>query len=380
MRIDASLRRRAKAPAAPPPPVAEITGDADVRAPEVKIRAFRIGFVGALGVLAALMLGGVVGQLSTVILYVVFALFLALGLDPLVTMLERWMPRWVAILLIVAGVLGVGALLVATIVPIIVDQTAYVIDHWEQIGEDVANSPLVLWLQGLFGPDLNLPTLIEDAITWLSDPANLASLGGGVLAVGAGIAGGFTGVVIVLILMLYFMASLRSMERYSARFVPASSRARYLDLTDDITSSVGRYVMGQAALGATNGVLSFIYLSIIGAPSPILLAFIAFLCSLVPLVGTLTGAIVISLVCLVASPLTALAAIIYYLVYMQVEAYVISPRIMNKAVAVPGALVVIAAVAGGTLGGVLGALVAIPVAASLIIIIEKVVFPRQDAI
>lgn len=362
------------------PPAAEVTTDGESRAPEVKIRAFRIGFVGTLGVLLAILLGGVVGQLSTVILYVVFALFLALGLDPAVTWLEQWMPRWVSILLIVAGVLGVVGLLVATIVPIIVEQTAFLIDHWEEIGVDVAESPFVQWLQSLLGTDFNLQTLIQDATDWLGDPAHLASLGGGVLAVGAGIAGGFTGVVIVLILMLYFMASLRSMERYSAKFVPASSRGRYLDLTDDITGSVGRYVMGQASLGLINGVLSFIYLSIIGAPSPILLAFIAFLCSLVPLVGTLTGAIIISLVCLAASPVTALAAIIYYLIYMQVEAYVISPRIMSRAVAVPGALVVIAAVAGGTLGGVLGALVAIPVAASLIIIIEKVVFPRQDAI
>ena len=143
---------------------------------------------------------------------------------------------------------------------------------------------------------------------------------------------------------------------------------------------MGRYVIGQLSLGLLNGVLSLIFLSIIGAPAPILLAFIAFLGSLVPLVGTLTGAIIITLVCLAASPLTALVAAIYYLVYMQVEAYVLSPRIMSRAVAVPGALVVIAAIAGGTLGGVLGALVAIPVAASLIIIVEKVVFPRQDVL
>ncbi|PPH50014.1 AI-2E family transporter, partial [Rathayibacter sp. AY1E1] len=101
--------------------------------------------------------------------------------------------------------------------------------------------------------------------------------------------------------------------------------------------------------------------------------------SLIPLVGTLSGAVIISLACLLASPLTALVAAIYYLVYMQVEAYLLSPRIMNKAVSVPGAVVVIAAVAGGTLAGVLGALVAIPVAASVIIVVQKVVFPRQDA-
>jgi len=168
------------------------------------------------------------------------------------------------------------------------------------------------------------------------------------------------------------------MKRYAARFVPASHRGQFRSVAEEVTGSVGRYVIGQVSLASINGVLSLVFLSIIGAPAPILLAFIAFLGSLVPLVGTLTGAVIITIFAFAASPATGVAAAIYYLIYMQVEAYVLSPRIMNRAVAVPGALVVIAAVAGGTLGGVLGALVAIPVAASLIIIVEKVVFPRQD--
>jgi predicted PurR-regulated permease PerM len=137
-------------------------------------------------------------------------------------------------------------------------------------------------------------------------------------------------------------------------------------------------VVGQFTLAAVNGVLSLIFLWIIGAPQFVLLAFVAFLFSLIPLVGTITGSLIIVAVCLFASPLTALVALIWYLVYMQVEAYFLSPRIMNRAVAVPGAVVVIAAIAGGSLGGILGALVAIPVAASTIIIIQKVVFPRQE--
>lgn len=363
------------------PPAAEVTGSADSAGPEVRIRAFRIGFVGALGVLLALLLGGILGQLGTVILYVALALFLALGLDPVVSWLQRRdMPRWLAILLVFVVVIGVFVALIATIVPIVIEQTTIIVQDWDSIVENVQNSDFVAWLNGLTGTGTAIQDAIEAAGNWLADPENLGSLGGGILAVGAGIAGGFTGAVIVLILTLYFLASLDSMKRYAARFVPASSRSGFRSVSEEITGSVGRYVIGQVSLGAVNGVLSLIYLSIIGAPAPILLAFIAFLFSLVPLVGTLTGAIVITLVCLAASPTTALAAAIYYLIYMQVEAYVLSPRIMNRAVAVPGALVVIAAVAGGTLGGVLGALVAIPIAASLIIIVEKVVFPRQDAI
>ncbi|GAA1822876.1 AI-2E family transporter [Agromyces salentinus] len=360
-------------------PAAEITTDSTVQAPEVKIRSFRIGFVGALGVLLALLLGGIVAELGTVILYVALALFLALGLDPVVSWLQRRsLPRWAAILIVIAVVIGIFVGLIATIVPIVVSQTKIIVDNWDDIVANVLNSDFVAWLNQLGGGDHAIDDAIASAGDWLADPANLGTLGGGILAVGAGIAGGFTGATIVLILTLYFLASLDSMKRYSVRFVPASSRGSYREVTEEITGSVGRYVIGQFSLGAVNGVLSLIFLTIIGAPAPILLAFIAFLFSLVPLVGTLTGAVIISLVCLAASPLTALVAAIYYLVYMQVEAYVLSPRIMNRAVAVPGALVVIAAVAGGTLGGVLGALVAIPVAASLIIIVEKVIFPRQD--
>lgn len=371
-------RRRNAAPEGSP--AAEVTANPQSGGPEIRIHAFRVGFVGALGVLVALLLGGIVGQLGTVILYVALALFLALGLDPVVSWLQRRdLPRGLAILVVVVVVVGLFVGLIATIVPIVIEQTKNVVEDWDSIVEGVRDSALVGWLNTLVGGDA-----IQQAITaggdWLADPDNLGNLTGGLLAVGAGILGGFTGATIVLILTLYFLASLASMKRYAARFVPASSRPGFREVSEEITGSVGRYVIGQLSLGLLNGVLSLVFLSIIGAPAPILLAFIAFLGSLVPLIGTLSAAIIISLVCLAASPLTALVAAIYYLVYMQVEAYVLSPRIMSRAVAVPGALVVIAAIAGGTLGGVLGALVAIPVAASLIIIVEKLVFPRQDVL
>ena len=113
--------------------------------------------------------------------------------------------------------------------------------------------------------------------------------------------------------------------------------------------------------------------------TPALLAFIAFLFSLVPLVGTITGSIIITaLVWLFDGWPAVLIVGIWYLVYMQVEAYVLSPNIMNRAVKVPGVVVVIAALAGGTLLGLLGALVAIPVAASILIIVKQVIIPRQN--
>jgi len=146
---------------------------------------------------------------------------------------------------------------------------------------------------------------------------------------------------------------------------------------------VGRYVIGQFTLAAINGIVSFVFLSAIGAQQPAVFAFIAFLGSIIPLVGTISGSAIIVLAqiaLLPQSPSTWITAAIWYIVYMQVEAYVLSPRIMRRAVHVPGVIVVIAALTGGTLLGVLGALIAIPVAASVLLIIREVVVPRQDAL
>lgn len=337
---------------------------------------FMLGLLGALGVLVALGIGNLVGQLSTVLVYIGVALFLALGLEPIVTFIEKKLPRPAAVTIVVVGVVLAFAGVVLAIVPLLAEQISNLIKAWPQMIEDLMASDWFQAVSGQFGSTID--DAVQGILSFVQDPNNFLDIGGGVFAVGAGIAGGFTGVTIVLILTLYFMASLRSMKHVAARFVPAYQRDTFSGLLEDVSGAVGRYVIGQVSLALINGILSLIFLSIIGAPVPALLALIAFIGSMIPLVGTLTASIINSLICLFVSPLTALTAIIYYLIYMQIEAYVLSPRIMSKAVAVPGALVVISAVAGGALGGILGALVAIPVTASIIIILQKVTFPSQD--
>ncbi|WP_082914359.1 AI-2E family transporter [Microbacterium sp. H83] len=341
-----------------------------------RMNPFTYGLLGALGVLVALMIGGIVDQLATVLVYIGVAVFLALGLDPIVTFIERKLPRPAAVAIVVSAVILAFAGIILAIVPILVEQISNLIEDGPKMIEDFMSSAWFTDISEQFGSTFD--DAAQGVLSFVQDPGNILNISGGVFAVGAGIAGGFTGVTIVLILTLYFMASLRSMKAVAARFVPAYQRDTFRGLLEDVSGAVGRYVMGQASLALINGILSLIVLSIIGAPVPALLALIAFIGSMIPLVGTLSASIINALICLIVSPVTALIAFGYYLVYMQVEAYILSPRIMNKAVAVPGALVVIAAVAGGALGGILGALVAIPVAASAIIIVQKVVFPAQD--
>lgn len=343
------------------------------------IAAFRIGLVGGLGVLTAMLIGGILGQLGTVLIYIGLALFLALGLDPLVTWLEKRIARGVAIALVVLAVLGVFAGLLFAVIPVLIEQGTNLVEDFPRLQKEIESSDFIKGVENVFGGSLSIGQALSSGIDFISDPKNLVAIGGGLAAVGAGVASGVTGATIVLILTLYFLASLRSMKGVAYRFVPKYRRVGFATITEEITGAVGRYVVGQVSLALCNGILSLIFLSIIGAPLPFLLAMIAFLGSLIPLVGTLTASIINTLICLFVSPTTALFAGVYYLVYMQIEAYVLSPRIMNRAVAVPGAIVVIAAVAGGAIGGVLGALVAIPVAASAIIIVQKVIFPLQDS-
>ena len=344
--------------------------------------AFLLGLFGAFGVLVAIMIGNDLAKLSTIITYVGAALFLALGLDPAVSWLERHrFPRWSAILTVLAGVLGVFAGLAFAVIPVIADQVNNLLANVPNFIATVSKSSWISNTQESLPSWINLNDELDNLGTWLKD--NVATIGGGVLSVGIGIASGTAGFFIVLILTLYFVASLSSMKRGLYRLVPASKRARFSDIAEQITASVGRYVVGQATIALCNGVASFIFLSIMAATNraqyPALFAFIAFVFALVPLVGTLAGSVLITLsTLLLVGPEGALWVGIFYLLYMQIEAYVINPRVMSRAVKVPGALVVIAALSGGALLGILGALIAIPVAAAILLIIDQVIVPRQN--
>lgn len=341
---------------------------------------FRTALVATLGVGLGILLIGSIESLSTVLLYVGTALFISLGLDPVISFLERRkLPRWLAVLITLILVLGVFAGIVLIVLPVIVSQVTQLI---EQITRLVSRPTFLAdveeWITGLF-PNLDIERVLSEAQDWLIE--NMGDITGGVINASVSIVTGLFGAFIVLILTIYLTASTPSLKRAVYQLVPASKRPRFIDLSEQITDSVGYYVMGQVTLGVINGVLSAVYLSIIRAPFPAVLAVVAFFFSLIPLVGTLTGSTIIVLVCLIpglGSPATAIAAAIYYLIYMQVEAYVVSPRIMSRAVSVPGAVVVVAALAGGSLLGLLGALIAIPVAASILIIYRQVLIPRMN--
>jgi len=341
---------------------------------------FRLGLFGGLGVIVALGIGTAVGSLATILTYVGAALFIALGLDPLVSFLEKhkW-PRSLAITTVLLGVLGAFTGLIFAIIPVVTDQVKNLITQVQTLIPVFTSSTFTNDVQDAL-PWLPVDDLVDQLNTFVKD-LDVVSIGGGVLQAGLTIANGVFGAIIVLILTLYFVSSLGTIKRGLYQLVPASKREKFVDIAEQVSDSVGRFVMGQGALALVNGILSFIVLTLIfRVDYSVLLAFIALIGSLIPLVGTLSASVIITLSVLLfeGAGWQVIAVGIYYLVYMQVEAYIINPRIMNSAVHVPGVVVVIGALAGGTLLGVLGALVAIPVAASVLLIIKQVVVPQQN--
>jgi predicted PurR-regulated permease PerM len=339
---------------------------------------FVVGFTLTLGGLAALLVGIAFTNLSTIVIYIVFALFAALGLDPVVRSLERHKvsrPWGIVIVFGAFALVLVGVLWL--IIPTMVRQISGFISHLPQTITTFQHSDFYAWLQANFGDTIS--SITDQIKTFLSDPANIAAIGGGVVQVGVTIGSVISGIIIVLVLSLYFLATLPTIKVAFTRLAPARNRPTVSSMIEQISSGIGGYLGGMVVLAFFNAVVAFLLYLFLGLPFPLLMAVGAFCITLIPLVGSVLFWFVGSVIAVFSSPLGALVFAIIYLVYMQIEAYVLTPRVMNRAISVPGALVVIGALVGGTLLGLLGALVAIPVTASILLIIKQILIPRQDA-
>ncbi|MFM5904662.1 MAG: AI-2E family transporter [Micrococcales bacterium] len=339
--------------------------------------AYQVGLLGGLGVLTALLIGGMLVTIANILTYVFAAIFIALGLDPIVSWLEgKRIKRPFAILMVFTVLLGGLGAIVISFAPTLIAQSANFIQTAPDLIQGFTNLSWVKSLDARF--DGGITSSLSQAGLYLADSANWPNMFGGLVQVGLGIFNGLTGGLIIIILSLYFMASLQTFKRFVYGLIPATKRDSFIDISEQIANAVGKYTIGQVAIATINASLALVMMLLMQVPFAVVLAALAFILALIPLVGSLISATLISLVALTNSTQTAVVMAIYFLIYMQIEAYVISPRIMNKAVSIPGAVVVVAALAGGALLGVLGALVAIPVAASVILILRQVFRPRQD--
>ncbi|MEU4293900.1 AI-2E family transporter [Kribbella sp. NPDC026596] len=328
---------------------------------------FVFGFFAALGVLVAWGLWNALGQAKSVLILLLVSMFIAVGLNPLVEWfmrrgLRRGLSVGVVFLLMLLAVTGVGF----AIVPVVTDQ----------VNSLIRNAPE--WLD-LLQKSNSLKELnnryhyIQKAQEYIQDPALAQRAFGGILGVGRVVAGALFNTFTIMILTLYFLASLPSVKRAAYSLVPATRRNRVSILGDEVLTRVGGYVSGQFMVALCAGVCMFVFLEIVGLREyAVALAIVVMFCDFIPMVGGLIGVVVVSLIGFTAGLWIGVACLIYGIIYQQIENYVVAPRIMRRAVDIPGAVTVIAALLGGALLGVVGALLAIPSAAAILLIIREV--------
>lgn len=334
-----------------------------------------IGFFGALGAVLAIGLWHVLGQLATTLTILLVALFLTLALNPIVEMLmRRGLGRGLSVAAVYLGLLAVFAVIVAIVTPPVLAESSQLAENAPGYVDRVLKSP---WLVDLDQHYQVIDKLREEFNKRLTDQSFLSMVLGGILGAGRLVVSGVFQTLTVLILTLYFLVSLPRMKSAAYGMVPASRRARVRALTEEMMRRVGMYAIGQVSIAALNAVLSYIMMTILGIPYAAVLAVVVGLLGLIPMVGATLGAAIVCIVAFFSGPTLALIAAIYYLIYQQIENYIIAPRVMQRTVSVPGAVTVVAALAGGTLLGVVGALLAIPVAAALLLLFEEVLLPRQ---
>ncbi len=314
-------------------------------------------------------------RVRSILILILVSGFLAVGLDPAVRRLERFgIRRGFAISLIFVATIAVAIAFVAAVVPPLVSQVADFATNLPDYVQNLARrNPKIRE----FVATNDIPTRLRQATQ--NVPSLISGSFSSVLGVAGSVITTIFNALTVLVLTIYFSLSLAHIREGTLRLVPKSKRDRTADLLDPIFEKIGGYIAGQATVSLIAGVLAFIFLAIAGVPFPIALALWVTISDLIPLVGATLGAVPSVIVAFFASPALGIATVVYFIAYQQIENYVIAPRVMTKAVDITPAAVLLSALIGATLLGFVGALMAIPAAASIKLIVQEVVLPRAEA-
>jgi len=337
---------------------------------------FYFGFVATLGALVAIVFMRALASTSQIFVLILVALFLATGLNPAVVAVQnRGMSRARAVGVIFIGVFVFLAFFIAVVIPPVVSQGTHLINTAPTLLNDLKNNSALAEFDKQFNIIQTLQTKLE---TYTKDGSLIISTFGGVIGVGKSVISGTFTALTVLVLTLYFITSLPEAVNLSMRFVHASRRDRVTRLTNAVISRIGAFVGSQIIIAFLAAVFVLILSAALGLPSPFAIAMIVLVCGLVPLIGHFLGCGVVTLIALTQSVVIGIVAFVLYVLYVQIENYVVTPKIMKRRLNVPGAVTIVSALIGSSLLGLIGGLLAVPVAASIILILDEVVFPRAN--
>jgi predicted PurR-regulated permease PerM len=303
---------------------------------------------------------------------VFLALFIAVGLEPAVAFFTRQhLRRSFAVLLVVLIATGIVAGFVYSAISPIereINQLIAEVPKWRaQISS--GKGPI-----GHLARQLHL----SDYLSGKGVGSIASDIATGALGAGKIVLSAVSSFLIVLVLTIYFLAALPAIKSFSTHLVPESRRRRYGLLLDEVLAGVGGYLLGNLFTSLVAGLGTFLWATVFGIPYPILLGLLVALFDLIPVVGSTIAGVIVSLVALSVSLPIAASTAAFYIAYRFAEDYILVPRVMRHAVNVSPVLTVLAVIIGGALLGIIGALVAIPIAAGIKLVVEQTLFPRLD--
>jgi predicted PurR-regulated permease PerM len=334
---------------------------------------FRWGLFASLGVLATAAAAAAVYTARAVLIRALIALFLAVSLDPAVRLLTRWhLRRGLAVLVIIVVSLGLAAAFLQSVIPAMVSQfDALVKDFPGYLASLQHRSASFRELSDRF----HLTRQIETLLAGL--PARLSS---GLLSLSGRLFSALVSTLIVAVLTIYFMADLPRLRRGVVLLFPRAHRAQVGRISDVLIDNVGAYMVGNIVVSIVAGVAAFAALTGFGVPFAVPLAFVVAVTDLIPMIGATLGAAACVLVALLATsvwPTTVLVAA-FFVLYQQLENYLMAPQVMRSAVRLSPTAVLLAALIGGAALGLVGALMAIPIAAGVTVLLSERL-PGRDA-
>jgi predicted PurR-regulated permease PerM len=332
---------------------------------------FFIGMTATAGVAVTVGVIELLIKAGSILILVGMALFIAAGLDPIVSWLTRHrVPRWLGVVITLLGLVGILAVFLALAIPRVTSEASALVNQLPHYAQELQNHNSELGkLNAKYHVESRLSTLIS---------SHGSSLVGGVLSVGEVVVSAVSSFLLVFVLTVYFLGGLPRIKLFAYRLVPASRRPRTILLTDEIFSRVGGYVLGNVLTSLIIGVGTAVWMLAWGIPYPFLLAMFVALVDLIPVIGSYVGGAAVVLTALTVSLPVAIATLAFMVLYKLAEDYFIVPRVMGRTVQVPATVTLVAVLIGGTLLGIIGALVAIPVAAAGRLLLQEIAFRRLD--
>lgn len=332
---------------------------------------FYVGLTGGLGLGAAYVIGRAIGDITSVLVLIGLALFIAVGLNPILVVLVRHgLSRRLAVAMVTLSLaIAVGAFVIAAVPPV-THEVQILVTNYPRYRANLASGRG--WAGNLVAR-LHLTRYFKG-----KSKLDITSITGGVLGAGKLVLSLGVATVSVAVMTVYFLIALPGVKRLWLSLVPISRRHRVELLTEEVFDRVGGFMLGNLLTSAVAGTGTFIWLSVFGVPYALLLAIFVALFDLIPMVGSTIAGLVVTAVSLNRGVPLAIATGIFYIVYRLVEDYLLNPRVMKHTVKVSPGLTIIATLIGGTLLGLVGALVAIPAAATIELLLQEVAFPRQN--